>query len=231
MVFFVILVMGGFFYITTETDPQQFIFDVLQQWDAKYVWIVLIVFGLTVFSTLTGLPVFYLMVALGFFMSFLPALGLSWLINLVAIMTTYFVVKKIYSSYFINKYGKKKIIQKINKRMKKYGLWTIVLTRSVYIIPTNIINFSFPLSKITIKQYTIGTMLGLIPECLINVTIGYLLKKGILLVNAPEQNLLKAAFIAFFLLILVTGYLLYRYLRNRSGKGKIEDIVPLLGDK
>lgn len=228
IVFIALLFAGGFFYFTSEVNIQQWLIDLLQNSNTNQVLIILIIFGVTLISTLTGLPVLYLSVALGFFFPFFPGLALAWLINLLAVMATYFMVKGVYANYFKEKYGKRKAIQRINVRIKKYGFWTIALSRSIYFIPTNIINFSFPLSRISTKQYIFGTMIGLLPESFINVSSGYLLRHQLLLMNSSEQNILKIGLIGVFLFLLVGGFLLFRYRRKHAKKDRINDIVPLL---
>jgi len=228
IVFILILFAGGFFYISSEVDIQQGLIDLLENSNTNQALIILVIFGLTLISTLTGLPIFYLSVALGFFFPFFPGLALAWLINLVAVMSTYYLVKGVYANYFKEKYGKRKVIQRINVRLKKYGFWTIALSRSIYIIPTNLINFSFPLSRISTKQYLLGTIIGLLPESFINVASGYLLRHELLLMNSSGQSILKMGLTGIFLFLLIGGFLLFRSRRKHRKKDRISDIVPLL---
>lgn len=227
IVFFIILVLSGFFYITTEIDFQQFILNLFDNAKDKYAAIVLVIAALTIFSTMTGLPVFYFAVALGFFLPLLPALGLAWLINLVAVMATFWMLKHVFLESFKRRYGDKKMVKQINSRIKKHGLWTVAATRSVYIIPTNIINFSFPLSKIGIRPYLFGTMIGLVPEMLINVGTGYLLKHHLMLLSAPQQNLLKLVISGTALVLIITVLLLLRRRKKRLEKARLSKFVPL----
>ncbi len=223
----IVLILSAFFYFTLDNDPQSILLNSIEEWRQKYIWIVLIIFGITLISTATGLPVLYLSVALGFFLKYIPALAFAWGMNLVAIMGTYLMVSRLFSSSFKEKYGDKKFIKSINKRIKKYGFWTVAFSRSVYIIPTNIINFSFPLSKISNKQYLAGTMLGLVPECLINVTTGYMIRHEILLMESPEQNLAKILIIAGFIILLSLLFIFLRYKKNKLEKMRISEIVPM----
>jgi uncharacterized membrane protein YdjX (TVP38/TMEM64 family) len=170
-------------------------------------------------------------VALGFFIPYLPALALAWTMQLFAVMTTFFLIRRVYYVYFRKRYGEKKLIRRINKRIKKYGFWTVALTRGVYFIPTNIINFSFPLSRITTRQYLAGTMAGLVPECLINVSTGYLLRHQLLLMDEPQQNMMKIIFSGAFLLLMAVSFLSLRYRKKRAAKTRLKKIVPLLEEQ
>lgn len=216
----------AFIFYASENDPQKELLDLIKDWDANFFWIILIILGFTLLCTITGLPVLYLGVALGFLLNYLPALLLAIAMNLVAVMLTYFMVKNLFSEYFKARYGNKKIIKKINSRIKKYGLWTITLSRGVYIIPTSIINFIFPLSKLSTKKYFFGTIIGLIPECTINISMGQLLKHQILLINAHEQNHIKFIVISFFLVLIAFTIVIVNYRRKRIKKSRINEIVP-----
>ena len=227
----IVLIMAGFVIFASRNDPQQHLISSMEFLANQQFYLVLAIFIITLLSTLTGLPVLYLGVALGFFIPYLPALAIAWIIQLVAVMTTFFMVRKIYYSYFQRKYGGKKLIRRINKRIRKYGFLTVALTRGVYFIPTNIINFSFPLSRITTRQYLAGTMSGLVPECLINVSTGYLLRQQLLLMDEPQQNMIKILLSGGFLLLMAGLFLFLRYRKNRADKSRLKKIIPLLKEQ
>jgi uncharacterized membrane protein YdjX (TVP38/TMEM64 family) len=231
IIIIIVAVLGTFIYLSAESDPQQLLFNLLEQWESNYTWIILIIFAIILFSTLTGLPVLYLSVALGFFMGYLPGLALAWVFNFLAVMASFYMVRSLYSAYFKKRYGRKKLIQRINNKISKYGFWTVAVTRSVYFIPTNIINFSFPLSKISTPQYVIGTMLGLIPESLINISTGYLLKHEMMLMHDPQQNILKILVIGASLILMMGAFIFFRYRKNRSKGPGIKEYVPLLDEE
>ncbi len=231
IILLILLALAAFFLFTADNDPQEIILDLIRGEQHGYFWIILIISGLTILSTLTGLPVFYFGVALGFILPLPAALALSWAINLAAIMLTYLMVKKVYYNFFSRKYGKKKVMQQIDQKLEKYGIWTIIITRGVYVIPTNIVNFSFPLSKITLRQYTIGTMLGLIPEVLINVISGHLIKHQVRFLSSPQQDLLKAAIIAAILFVLAAVFIFFYFRRRKVRKARINQIVPDLDEE
>lgn len=225
----IVIIITTFIIFTIGKDPQEILLGFLEEWNTNSLLLVLTIFGLSILSTLSGLPVNYLNVALGFFLAYIPALIFSLGINLIAIGLAFFMVRRFFSSYFQEKYGKRKIIKSIDKRIEKYKFWTVAFSRGIYIIPTNIINFSFPLSKISAKTYFIGTLIGLIPECIINVTIGYLIKHQILLLEDPQSNMLRIIAIAILLSFAILIFLFVRFRKKR--RARIKDIVPLLNDE
>ena len=169
---FILLTVGTFIWLTAGTDAQSLLFERIEVSDQRIVFLVLLISALTLLSTLSGLPILYLSMAIGFLLNFTPALLICWGVNVLAVLASFFMVRSTFTEYFRAKYGTKKLIKRINKGIGKYGLWTVVFSRAIYIIPTNMINFSFPLSSITTRSYLLGTMIGLIPECLINILAG-----------------------------------------------------------
>jgi len=222
----IVLAVGAFIWITAGSNPEDLLLERLTMADQHQSYAVLILCAFILLSTLTGLPIFYINLAMGFIISFTPALFISWGMNLLAVMLTFYMVRILFSDYFQERYGKKKLIRRINKRIGKYGLWTVVFSRGIYIIPTNIINFSFPLSKITTRTYFLGTVIGLVPECLITVLTGYLLKHEIALLSSSETSTWQALIIGAFILLSALILILLRIRQNRRKKFSRLKAVP-----
>ncbi len=214
----ILITVGTFVYLTAGSDAETLLFERIVVMDHRTILLVLLICAFTVLSSLTGLPIFYLSIALGFLLNFTPALLICWIVNIGAVMGTFFMVRFAFTSYFTERYGKKKLIRRINKHIQKYGLWTVVFSRSIYIIPTNIINFSLPLSKITTRSYLLGTIIGLIPECLLNILTGYLIKHEVILLSAPETRTWQVMVIGGFIVLFILVFILLRVRQNRKKK-------------
>jgi len=223
---FILLTVGAFIWLTAGTDAQSLLFERIRIADERIVFLVLLISALTLLSTLTGLPILYLSMAIGFLLNFTPALLICWGINVISVMASFFMVRSAFTGYFKEKYGEKKLIKRIDKRIGKYGLWTVVFSRGIYIIPTNLINFSFPLSSISVHSYLTGTMVGLIPECLINVLTGYLIKHEVILLSAPETRTWQAAIIGAFILLIILIFILLKIRQDRRKKFKTLKGIP-----
>ena len=102
----------------------------------------------------------------------------------------------------------------------------MVFSRGIYIIPTNLINFSFPLSSISARSYLAGTMVGLIPECLINVLTGYLIKHEVILLSSPETRSWQAAIVGAFILLLLLVFFLLKIRQDRRKRFKTLKEIP-----
>jgi uncharacterized membrane protein YdjX (TVP38/TMEM64 family) len=222
----ILIAVGAFVWITAGSDAQSLLFERIMITDQRITKLVLLLIAITLLSTLTGLPILYLSMAIGFLLDFTPALIICLGVNLVAVMATFYLVRVAFTDYFQEKYGKKKLIRRIDKRIGKYGLWTVVFSRGIYIIPTNLINFSYPLSSISPRAYLIGTAIGLVPECVINVLTGYLIKHGVILLSAPETRTWQALIIGAFILIFVLAFILLRVRQSRRKKYRNIKQIP-----
>ena len=223
---FILLTVGTFIWLTAGTDAQSLLFERIEVSDQRIVFLVLLISVFTLLSTLSGLPILYLSIAIGFLLNFTPALLICWGVNVLAVLASFFMVRSAFTEYFREKYGEKKLIKRINKGIEKYGLWTVVFSRAIYIIPTNMINFSFPLSSITTRSYLLGTMIGLIPECLINILAGYLIKHEVILLSAPETRTWQAGIIGAFILLLLLVSILLRIRQIRRKKFRALKGIP-----
>lgn len=226
IIVFILLTVGAFIWLTAGTDAQSLLFERIRMADERIVFLVLLISALTLLSTLSGLPILYLSMAIGFLLNFTPALLICWGVNVISVMASFIMVRSAFTGYFKEKYGEKKLIQRINKRIGKYGLWTVVFSRGIYIIPTNLINFSFPLSSISVRSYLAGTAIGLIPECLINVLTGYLIKHEVILLSSPETRTWQVFIIGAFILLLLLIFLLLKLRQARRKKFKTLKGIP-----
>ena len=222
----IVLTTGAFIWFTAGTDAQSLLFERIMVTDQRIVFLILLLSAIILLSTLTGLPILYLSMAIGFLLNFTPAILICAGVNLVSVMATFYMVRFAFTGYFQEKYGDKKLIKRINKRIGKYGLWTVVFSRGIYIVPTNVINFSFPLSSISSSAYLLGTTIGLLPECLINVLTGYLIKHEVILLTAPETRTWQALVIGGFILLFVMAFILLRVRQNRRKKFKALKQIP-----
>ena len=226
---FILITAGVFIYLTAGNNPEVLLFERIRVTDQHQAGLILLICAFTLLSTLAGLPVFYLSLALGFLLNFVPALLICWGMNLVSVMASFYMVRSTFSTYFIKRYGQKKLIRRINKRIHKYGSWTVVFSRAIYIIPTSVINFSFPLSSISTPAYLLGTAIGLVPECLINVLTGFLIKREVILLSSPQQNTLQALMIGGFIVLTALIFILLRIRQQRKKKFRKLKVIPYEG--
>ena len=61
--------------------------------DQRIVFLVLLISALTLLSTLSGLPIFYLSMAIGFLLNLTPALLICWGVNVLSVMAAFVMVR------------------------------------------------------------------------------------------------------------------------------------------
>jgi hypothetical protein len=102
---FIPVAIGVYLWVTAGSDAGDLLLERLNLASRNLALVVMLLFALTLLSTLTGLPVFYINLAMGFILTFVPALLFSWAANIIAVMATYYMVRLLFLDYFRDKYG------------------------------------------------------------------------------------------------------------------------------
>lgn len=88
-------------------------------------------------------------------------MAVSWLACNVGAVLTYFFFRRYLYNWFDRKWMHKlKRYDKWQKYLDRYGIWTLVLLRTVPIVPNNIINLMSAISPIKAPAFIWGTVLG-----------------------------------------------------------------------
>ncbi|MGN7763556.1 TVP38/TMEM64 family protein [Paenibacillus sp. 22594] len=86
---------------------------------------------------------------------------ISWLACNLGAILTYFLFRRFLFDWFDRKWRSKlKRYDKWQRYLDRYGIWTLVLLRTVPVVPSNIINFMSAVSPIKVPAFIWGTVLG-----------------------------------------------------------------------
>jgi uncharacterized membrane protein YdjX (TVP38/TMEM64 family) len=86
---------------------------------------------------------------------------ISWLACNLGAILVYFLCRRFLFGWFDRKWRSKlKRYDKWQRSMDRYGIWTIVLLRTIPIIPNNVINLMSAVSPISTASFIWGTVLG-----------------------------------------------------------------------
>ncbi|WP_379134609.1 TVP38/TMEM64 family protein [Paenibacillus sp. sgz500958] len=86
---------------------------------------------------------------------------ISWLACNVGGVLVYFLFRRYLYNWFDRKWRSRlKRYDKWQRYLNRYGIWTLVLLRTVPIVPNNIINFMAAVSPIPTRSFIWGTVLG-----------------------------------------------------------------------
>lgn len=117
-------------------------------------FVILIVLHVSVFNVIGGMVI-------------------SWLVCNLGGILMYFLCRRYLYNWFDRKWRTKlKRYDKWQRYMDRYGIWTLVLLRTIPIIPNNIINFMAAVSPIKASSFIWGTILGNLSYIWLFGTIG-----------------------------------------------------------
>lgn len=106
-------------------------------------------------------------------------LGLFWgsivsiIGNTLGAIAAFLLSRYVFRDFFQKKvYRKYPSIQKYEDRFFKKGLATVIFLRLVPAFPFNALNYLLGLTKVTLRQYSVGTFFGIIPGTIAFVYFG-----------------------------------------------------------
>lgn len=70
-----------------------------------------------------------------------------------------------------------KLLGDYNKRLETGAIWDLIILRITPIMPFNVLNILMGISRISTREFVIGTVLGLIPSNVITVYFGIFITK------------------------------------------------------
>ena len=170
-----------------------------------------------IIATLIGLPAIFLFLGAGSLFGFIPGLAIVSLADILSVATCYLlgrtVARKIVSQWI----AKRPQWKKLDRAVAKKGWKIVLLTRLSPIVPSNVLNYGFSLTRINFWQYLFVSWLGMLPIIALYV---YLASVGTNLVtenNEPKQIAASVlGFITAGMAILYTSRLIYHALGDRN---------------
>jgi uncharacterized membrane protein YdjX (TVP38/TMEM64 family) len=154
--------------------------------------------GLFPFSTLVMLHISALGIAAG--------MAVSWLVSIAVSLVVYYCCRYWFSDWFdrkLQKYENK--YEKWKKFFQLYGVWAIILMRTLPIMPNNVIAFLSSVSAIKPMPYLVSSIIG----NLSHIWLFGIISSSILLPDT-DIHILIGAYGAFFLVLTVLFWLSLR---------------------
>ncbi len=148
----------------------------------------------------------------GLFYGFLFA----WLATIAGLIVTFISIRYLFKDKFVKKYGDKKMVEKLNALIEKRGLIMVIFLRSIYIVPSTILNYTFGFTKIKTSTYLAGSSIGFIPVVLINVYAGYEINKNIVSEQPFDYTRLIIPAIILGIAIILIKYLINKFKLNNT---------------
>ncbi|MBI9097683.1 MAG: VTT domain-containing protein [Spirochaetaceae bacterium] len=121
------------------------------------------------------LPTIIFAVLFGYIYDPIKAIFFSWFAISLGIIISFFLSRYLFQGSFLQKFGSKKTVQRFEKYLVGNQFLTIFILRLIMIIPYNVMNYAFGLTKINGKVFIVASMLGILPVTILNVRVGSLL--------------------------------------------------------
>ncbi len=177
-------------------------------------------------ATLVGLPAIFLFLAAGSLFGFLPGLAVVSFSDTVSVAVCYLLGRTV-ARKKVNKWiSSRPHWGEFDRAVAKKGWKIVFLTRLSPIIPSNVLNYGFSLTKINFWQYLFVSWLAMLPVIALYV---YLPSVGINLLSGnsnPKQ--IVASVIGVITAVMAIAYttkLMYDTLFRKSIKSK-SDLSP-----
>ncbi|BCG60863.1 TVP38/TMEM64 family protein [Paenibacillus sp. URB8-2] len=124
--------------------------------------ILLVTIPLALLQSLFGFFPFVILIVLH--VSVFDVIGgmlISWLICNLGGLFVFYLSRRYLFHWFDRKWGRKlKRYDKWQRYLNRYGIWTLVLLRTIPIIPNNVINIMSAVSPLPLPAFVWGTSLG-----------------------------------------------------------------------
>ncbi len=179
-------------------------------------WILLITVPLAIIQGLLGLFTFATLIMLH-----ISALGLvngiiaSWISGTIAAIAVFWVARSLFADWFNRKWKKRMTrYEKWQRHIEKYGLWAIILLRTIPIMPNNLVSFMASISPVKMIPYVWSSVIGNISHIWLFAIIS-----SSLLVPDTDISLLIGSYV-LFCLALLTVFFIKEY---RNPKRKVKD--------
>ena len=176
--------------------------------------------GFMIVFSVFGLPLLQFKILFGFFFGFWFGGIVGWLANTLAIFAHLLVTRYILFDYYQKRQKDKKYFKFMEGAVKENTFLKVVILRTSYVVPNNLINFYFSLFSKRPMEYMLGTFVGLLPTDLIDAFIGASLRDLPGLFHDSNQLIITGVLLFAYSLVIL--YLQRKYFNKGKSSGRGE---------
>jgi uncharacterized membrane protein YdjX (TVP38/TMEM64 family) len=149
-------------------------------------------------------------------MGLVNGLLMSWISSIIVSNIVFYCCRSFFSDWFIRKINKKEgRYEKWQKYFELYGVWTLILLRTLPIVPNNVISLMASVSSIKSSAYFISTVVGNLSQ----IWLYGIISSSILMPN-QDSTLLIGFYIAFCILLIIVFFISQFLQRNKRDNTK-----------
>jgi len=163
---------------------------------------------LYIIFNLAAIPRVFFTIFSGYVFGLFYGFLFAWLATLAGLIVTFVSIRYLFKEKFEEKFGKKEIVEKLNKQIDRKGIFIVIFLRAIYVVPSSILNYSFGFTKIKTSTYLLGSAIGFIPVVFVNVYAGFEIER-----NMSAENGINFTYL-FIAVAILAVILLLKKIRN-----------------
>jgi uncharacterized membrane protein YdjX (TVP38/TMEM64 family) len=125
-----------------------------------------------VFGILLMLPMSLMLMLTGFLFGLAQGFAVAWLAGLLASTLAFLIGRSLARPWLERKIHRKTIFIAIDRAIKRKGFEVVLLTRLVMVLPYPATNYSLGLTDVSLRDFILGTNIGMIPPIILFVYLG-----------------------------------------------------------
>lgn len=155
--------------------PVEQLMTELQAWvDQNRRWSMLAMTVVLVVGILVMFPSSLLMMLSGFLFGVIKGFLVVWIATFFASTAAFLIARKLARPLVARRIASKPSFMAIDRAIRRKGFFVVLLTRLIMVLPFPALNYSHGLTDVRLRDYVLGTMIGMVPGIFLFVFLGTL---------------------------------------------------------
>ncbi|RED59222.1 TVP38/TMEM64 family protein [Cohnella lupini] len=178
-------------------------------------YVLLLTFPLTIVQGVLGLFPYTILIVLN-----ISAMGLtyglltSWISSIIVANLVFYCCRSFFSEWFNSKIKRKEgRYEKWQRYFELYGVWTLILLRTLPIIPNNVISLMASVSSIKLYAYFMSSVIGNLSQIWL-----YGIISSSILIPGRDTKWLIGSYVAFCIVVVVAFFISQFFKKQRGNR-------------
>jgi len=160
------------FFLFTQIDIRELIVSGAQ-WIKDLGWKGMFLYGSFYFLLgIFSLPASLITISAGFLFGFFPGVLIANLGSTLGAAVMFILGRFLFRDFVERQVEKSGFLKNFDTLMKKRGFKIVILARLAIFMPYGILNYAFSATKIPLRTFVLGSMLGMLPGSVLYILIG-----------------------------------------------------------